>query len=172
MRFSHCVRIDEEGAEGLVQLLSEVNGSTGVWSGAELTASPVPALSVGFLLAGGAAIVGAASDLELSEGLVADGANTLAEGLVVCGGEFVKELLVLGSAGGSRRGLVKGLADKGDFGEGQMQWDHGSKKCYKPFVTEVVSRLSWFRVDESLFLSEPSRWARAVAEASTVKGGG
>jgi hypothetical protein len=95
MRKTHCGRIDEEGAGGLVQLLSEVNGSTGVSSGAELTACPVPSLSVRFLLAGGAAIVGAASDLELSEGLVADGANTLADGLLVCGGEFVKELLPL-----------------------------------------------------------------------------
>ena len=66
-------------------------------SGTELSACPLPTLSVGFLLAGEAAIVGDASDLELGEGLVADGANTLADGLLVCGGEFVKELLLLQS---------------------------------------------------------------------------
>ena len=73
-----------------------VYGSTFRATGA---ACPVPLLAVGFLLAGGAAIVRDTTDLELSEGLVADGANTLADGLLVCGSEFVKQVLLLGREG-------------------------------------------------------------------------
>jgi hypothetical protein len=72
-----------------------VYGSTFRTTRAAGSASPVPTLAIGFLLAGGAAIVSDTTDIELSEGLVADGANTLADGLLVCDSEFVKQVLLL-----------------------------------------------------------------------------
>ena len=79
----------------------------------------VTTLAIRFLFAGSAAIGGAASDLELRERLLADRTNTLAGGLLVCGGEFVKELLVLRMVGSGWRGLVEGTLDKVQFFEGQ-----------------------------------------------------
>ena len=107
-------------------------------SGAELTASPVAALAVGFLFAGAAAILGVATRLELGEGFLADRTGALQGGLRSCMIEFGQQKFVLGIH------LVRQeLTELFQFRKGQVQGDHEFGQCYDLPVTffEAVQKV-------------------------------
>jgi hypothetical protein len=95
-----------------------------------LTASLITALAVGFLFAGGAAILGDATGFELDESHLADGADALLSGLRLCIIEFGQQKIVLGIP------LVcQEHTELLQFGKGQVQGNHGAGLCYDWLVT-------------------------------------
>ena len=93
---------------------------------------PVTALAVGLLFASGAAILGDAPGLELSEGVSTDRADVLQGGLFLCGIEFGEQSVW----GGIRLGTgVQGVAKLFQFGEGQSQGNHKFGQRYDLPIT-------------------------------------
>ena len=86
---------------------------------------PVTPLAVGFLFAGGAAILGIATSLELGEGCLADRAGALQGGLMLCVIEFGQQKVVI-----SIHSACQELTELFQFGKGQTQSNHGSGVCY------------------------------------------
>ena len=91
---------------------------------------PVTPLAVGFLFAGGAAILGIATSLELGEGCLADRAGALQGGLLLCVIEFGQQKVVVGI-----RLVRQELTELFQFGKGQAQGNHGPGACYDWLVT-------------------------------------